>query len=324
MHRMKCLAGALAAIVITCQGWPAKAQSDYPSRTVRMMVGFIPGASTDVIARLMANQWSRLLGQQFVVENRPGAASAIAADLVARSPKDGYTLLVGGPVNLTSGLVNAQQSFDIVRDFTPVILISGQPMILTVHPSIGVSSVAELIALAKSKPGTLSYGSTGVGASPHLLTELFQVQTGTKMTHVPYQGSPQAVTDLLAARIHLMISPATAVLPHIQSGALKALASTPAKRPSAAPNLPTLTELGVDIDSSLWFAVWVPAGTPREVVDKLSRTGNEAIKTAEAQTVFRTQGFDAIGGTPEAFAAVVTKELTKWKIAADAAGLSKR
>ena len=181
----------------------------------------------------------------------------------------------------------------------------------------------ELIALAKSKPGTLSYGSTGVGASPHLLTELFQVRTGTKMVHVPYQGSPQAVTDLLAGRIHLMFSPAAAVLPHIQAGALKALASTPAKRSSTAPDLPTLMEAGVDLDAGLWFAIWAPSGTSREVIDKLSRTGNEAIKTAAAQTVFKTQGFDAIGGTPEDFAAVQARELMKWKGAVDAAGLAK-
>ena len=197
MRRMKCI--TIAALLVVSLGWEAKAQSDYPNRTVRIVAGFVPASSTDIIARLMANQWSRVLGQQFVVENRPGAASAIAADLVARSPKDGHTLLIGGTVNLTTGLINPQQSFDIVRDFTPVILIAGQPMILTVHPSLAVSSVAELIALAKSKPATLSYGSTGVGASPHLLTELFQVQTGVKMIHVPYQGSPQAVTDLLAA-----------------------------------------------------------------------------------------------------------------------------
>ena len=323
MLRMKFTTVAFAALALVCPAGSATAQSDYPNRPVRIVAGFVPASSTDIIARLMASQWNHLLGQQFVVENRPGAASAIAADLVARSPKDGHTLLIGGTVNLSTGLINPQQSFDIVRDFTPVILIAGQPMILTVHPSIGVSSVSELIALAKSKPGDLSYGSTGVGASPHLLTELFQVRTGTKMVHVPYQGSPSAVTDLLAGRIHLMFSPAAAVLPHIRAGTLKALASTPAKRPSAAPDLPTMTEAGVDLDASLWFAIWAPSGTAREVIDKLSRTGNEAIKSSEAQAIFRTQGFDPIGGTPEDFAAVQAKELTKWKGAVDAAGLKK-
>jgi tripartite-type tricarboxylate transporter receptor subunit TctC len=314
---------ALAALAMLCAAGSAQAQGDYPSRTVRIIVGFVPSASTDIVSRFMAGQWGRMLGQQFVVENRPGAASAIAADLVARAPKDGYTLLAGGTVNLSTGLINPQQSFDILRDFSPVLMAAGQPMILTAHPSLGVSTVAELIALAKSKPGTLSYGSTGVGASPHLLTELFQVRTGTKLVHVPYQGSPQAVTDLLAGRIQLMFSPATAVLPHIRAGTLKALASTPARRPASAPDLPTMIEAGIELDASLWFAFWVPSGTPREVIDKLSRTGNAAIRSEEAQALFKAQGFDVIGGTPEEFAATQTKELAKWKAAVEAAGLRK-
>lgn len=316
----KC-AAVLAAMLSLCA--PALAQSDYPTKPVHIVVGFVPGASTDLIARLMANEWSRQLGQQFVVENKPGAASAIAADAVARASKDGYTLLAGGTVNLSTGLLNAQQSFDIPRDFTPVIMIAAQPMILTVHPSTGVSSVAELIALAKAKPGTLSYGSTGTGATPHLLTELFQQTTGTKMVHVPYQGSPQATTDLLAGRIQLMFSPAAAVLPHIESGALKGLAVSPGKRSSAAPKLPTLREAGVDLEASLWFAIWAPAGTSRAAIDKLSKTGNEAIKSAEATSMFSKQGFDVIGGTPEDFARLQAADLAKWTAAVQAAGLKK-
>ena len=314
-------AAVLAAVLSLCA--PALAQSDYPSKPVHIVVGFVPGASTDLIARLMANEWGRQLGQQFVVENKPGAASAIAADMVARSPKDGYTLLAGGTVNLSTGLLNAAQTFDIPRDFTPVIMIAAQPMILTVHPSTGVSSVAELIALAKAKPGTLSYGSTGTGATPHLLTELFQQTTGTKMVHVPYQGSPQATTDLLAGRIQLMFSPAAAVLPHIESGALTGLAVSPGKRSSAAPKLPTLREAGVDLEASLWFAIWAPVGTPRTAIDKLSKAGNEAIKSAEATSMFSKQGFDAIGGTPEDFAKMQADDLTKWTAAVAAAGLKR-
>jgi tripartite-type tricarboxylate transporter receptor subunit TctC len=301
----------------------AQAQSDYPNHPVRIVAGFVPGSSTDIIARLMANHWSKALGQQFVVENRPGAASAIAADVVARAPKDGHTLLVGGTVNTSTGLINPKQSFDITRDFTPVILIAGQPMILTVHPSLGVATVAELIALAKAKPGELSYGSTGVGAQPHLLMELLQVKTGIKMTHVPYQGSPQAATDLLAGRIHLMFAPAASVLPHIAAGKLKALASSPAKRPSAAPDMPTLMETGIDLEAALWFAIWAPAGTPAAAVAKLSRSGNDAIASPEAQNLFKTQGFDAIGGTPEDFAKVQAAEVQKWTAAVEAAGLRK-
>jgi tripartite-type tricarboxylate transporter receptor subunit TctC len=314
---------ALVAAALAGAAAPCGAQ-DFPNRTVRIVAGFVPASSTDIIARLMASQWSKALGQQFVVENRPGAASAIAAEAVARSPKDGHTLLVGGTVNLTTGLINPQQPFDIRRDFTPVIVVAGQAMILTVHPSVGVNSVAELIALAKSKPGELLYGSTGVGANPHLLTELFSVRTGIKMTHVPYQGSPQATTDLVAGRIHLMLSPAAAVLPHIASGVLKGLASTAAKRPASIPNLPTMMEAGVpDFEGTLWFAFWAPSGTPRDAIDKLSRAGNEAIKSEEAVKLFATQGFDPIGGTPEEFAAFSDKEIEKWGAAATAAGMRK-
>jgi tripartite-type tricarboxylate transporter receptor subunit TctC len=321
---MRRLFGLVTALgLIACAATPAAAQADYPNHPARIIAGFVAGSSTDLISRLMANHWSKVLGQQFVVENRPGAASAIAADLVARSPKDGYTLLCGGTVNTSTGLINPKQTFDITRDFTPVILIAGQPMILTVHPSLGVSTVGELIALAKKKPGELSYGSTGTGAQPHLLMELLQAKTGIKMTHVPYQGSPQATTDLLAGRIQLMFAPAASVLPHIASGKLKALASSTAKRPSAAPDLPTLREAGVDLDAALWFAIWAPAGTPAEVVAKLSRTGNDAIRAPEAQKMFKTQGFDVIGGTPEEFAKVQAAEVQKWTAAVAAAGLRK-
>ena len=312
-----------ALLLLAVAGQKAQAQADYPSRTVHVIVGFVPGSSTDLIARMMAADWSNKLGQQFVVENRPGAASAIAADQVARAPKDGYMLLTGGTVNLSTGLVNPKQVFDIERDFTPVILIAGQPMILTVHPSLNVSSVAELIALAKSKPGELSYGSTGVGAIPHLLTELFQQKTGTKMVHVPYQGSPQATTDLLAGRVQLMFSPAAAVLQHIAAGKLKALAVSSASRASAVPDLVTLKEAGVDLDASLWFSIWAPKGTPATAIEKLSRAGNAAIKGDLAVAMFKAQGFDAIGGTPEDFAKIQAAELAKWKLAVDAAGLRK-
>ena len=184
MMRWLNVAAVLTAIVSGAQA-QAQAPADYPNRAVHIVVGFVPGSSTDLVARLMANEWSRQFGQQFVVENRPGAASAIAAEAVARAAKDGYTLMAGGGVNISTGLLNAKQSFDMERDFLPVIMVAGQPMILAVHPSLNVRSVAELIALAKSKPGELSYGSTGVGAIPHLLTELFALRTGIKMVHVP-------------------------------------------------------------------------------------------------------------------------------------------
>lgn len=323
---MKFVHAAAVAVAVAAAAFmssSASAQDAYPSKSVRILVGFVPGSSMDAVARLMANEWSQRLKGQFVVENRPGAASAIAADLVARAPKDGYTLLTGGAVNVSTGLINTKQSFDIVRDFAPVIAVAGQPMILAVHPSLGVNTVAEFIALAKSKPGALSYGSTGIGATPHLFTELFAQRTGIKMTHVPYQGSPQAMTDLIAGRIELMFSPATAALPLIQAGKLKALAVSSAKRTAAAPQVPTLKEAGVDLDATVWFGIWAPAGTPRAVVDLLSRTGNEGLKTPEARAILAAQGFDPIGGSSDDFAKLQAEELAKWKAAVQAAGIGK-
>jgi len=302
----------------------ARAQSDYPNRPVRIVAGFAAGSSTDIMARLVGGRMGQALGQQFIVENRPGAGSAIAAEQVARGPKDGYAIMIGGSANLTTQIVSPSQSYDILKDFSPLLLISSQPLILVVHPSIGVRTLPELIALAKAQAEPLTYGSTGVGAVPHLVTELFAVRTGVKLVHVPYPGSPQAITDLLAGRIAMMFSPATAVLPHIESGKLTAIASASAKRPSAAPNLPTMAEAGMpDFDSSIWFAMWVPAGTPREVVDKLSRAGNDAIRSDEVQANFKSQGFDAIGGTPDDFARLIDREMEKWTVAVQAAGLKK-
>ena len=272
MKVFKWLVAALAACA-------AGAAQDYPTHPVRIVAGFVPSSSTDIIARLMANHWSQALGQQFVVENRPGAASAIAADQVARAPKDGHTLLVGGTVNATTGLINPAQSFDIRRDFAPVDP-GREPGDDPHRASVARRQKRRRVDRARQeKPGELLYGSTGVGANPHLLTELFQVRTGIKMTHVPYQGSPQATTDLLAGRIHPMMAPAASVLPHIASGSLIGLASTTATRPASAANLPTMIEAGVpDFEGSLWFAFWAPSGTPRAAIDKLSRAGNDAIK----------------------------------------------
>jgi len=301
-----------------------RAQSDYPSRPVRIVAGFAAGSSTDIMARLMGGRMGQTLGQQFIVENRPGAGSAIAAEQVARGPKDGYAIMIGGTANLTTQIISPSQSYDILKDFAPLILISSQPLILVVNPATGVRTLPELIALAKSKPEGLSYGSTGVGAVPHLAGELLGARTGAKLVHVPYPGSPQAVTDLLAGRISLMFSPAAAVLPHVESGKLTAIASAAARRPGAAPNLPTMAEAGMaDFDTSIWFAMWVPAGTPRDAIDKLSRAGNDAIKSDEVQANFKSQGFDAIGGTPEDFARFIDREMEKWTVAVQAAGLKK-
>jgi len=314
---------ALAGLALVGAVPPAPAE-DYPARPVRIIVGFGAGASADITARVLANRMSQIAGQQFVVENKPGAGSSLAAEFVARAPKDGYTLLLGTSANLTNAVITPNLSFDFVKDFAPITIATTLPVILAVHPSLGVNTVQELIALAKAKPGEILYASTGVGTAPHLAGEMFNMRAGIKTVHVPYQGSPQAVTDLIAGRTGMMFSPATAVMAHIAAGTLKGLASAAAKRPGIAPTLPTMGEAGMpDFDTSIWFGVMAPAGTPRPVTDMLARIINQALATDEILASLKTQGFDALGGSPEDFARTIANDAVRWTAVATAAGLKK-
>ena len=319
LYRMTALAIAALCLALA----PATAQ-DYPTRPVRVLVGFTPGAAADITARVLAIRLSHILGQQVVVENKPGAGSNLAADYASHAAKDGYTLLIGTSANLTNAVITPNLGFDFVKDFSPIALITTAPVILVVHPSLEVNSVQELIALARKKPGELNYASTGVGAAPHLAGELFNARAGIKTVHVPYQGSPQAVTDLLAGRVSMMFSPASAVIPHVKAGKLKALASATSKRPSIAPDLPTMAEAGVpDFDTSIWFGLMAPAGTPQPIIDKLAAAVNEALKSEEAKTSYAGQGFDLLGGGPADMARTIATDTARWTIAAQAAGLKK-
>ena len=316
------LAAAIMALGFTLAA-PAQAE-DYPSRPVRVIVGFTPGAAADITARILANRMSQLLDQQFVVENKPGAGSNLAADFVSHASKDGYTLLLATSANLTNAVITPNLGFDFVREFTPIALATTVPVILVVHPSLGVDSVHELIALAKNRPGQLLYASTGVGAAPHLSGELFNARAGIQTVHVPYQGSPQAVADLLAGRVSMMFSPASAVMPQVQAGKLKALASASSQRPGIAPDLPTMAEAGVpDFDTSIWFGLMAPAGTPRPIVDRLGRAVNEVLKADEVVSKLKSQGFDPLGGAPDEFGRTIATDIERWTAAAQAAGLKK-
>ena len=297
---------------------------DYPSRPVRLIVGFPPGSSADISARLLGGHMTQTLGQQVVVENRPGAGSSLAAEFVVRAPKDGYTLFLGSSANITNQAILTSATFDMAKDFAPVARATTAAVILAVHPSTNVKNLQELIALARQKPGEVLYASTGVGTAPHLSGELFAQRAGVKIVHVPYQGSPQAATDLLAGRVHMMFSPASAVMSHVESGKLRALASAAAKRPGIAPDVPTMEEAGIaDFDTSIWFGLMAPAGTPRPVIDKLARALNEAVKSDEVVGKLRAQGFEPLGGTPEELGRYVVTEIDKWGAAAQAAGLKK-
>lgn len=294
---------------------------DYPSRPIRLIVGFGPGTGADVTARVLGARMGQTLGQQIVVENRPGGGSSVAAESVVRAPKDGYTLFMGTAANVINGAIKPLP-FDFARDLAPIALATQSPNILVVHPSLGVADVKALIALAKSKPNQLLFGSSGVGTAPHVSGELFNIMAGVKMVHVPYQGSAQAMTDLLGGRISMIFSPASTALPHIQSGSIKALASTTLKRPSIAPDLPTISEAALPgFDTSVWFAFNAPAGTPHQVIDKLNRALNEALGAPEVLGSLRMQGIEPMGGTPEDYARYTASETRKWTDVAKAAGM---
>ena len=300
---------ALGAVAAVAQGHAG----DFPSQPMRLIIGFPPGSAADITARLIGAAMSDTLGQQVVVEARPGAGSRLAAEFVARAPADGYTLYIGTSSNLTNAAINPNLRFDFAKDFAPVTPLTLLPLILAVNPSLGVSSVQELVALAKSKPGELTYASVGIGTVPHLSSELFAVRSQIKLVHVPYQGSPPAVTDLLAGRVSMMLGVASTILPHIDSGKLKALAVSSAKRAHVAPNVPTMVEAGLpDFEAGVWFGLVAPAGTPRPIIDKLSAALREAVNAPDTKERMAKDGTEPLPSTPEEYSADIDREATKW------------
>jgi len=304
------LAVLLAAFAILAQ--PACAD-DYPTRPVRLIVGFAAGSSGDVIARIVAHKLSELLKQNVVVEDKPGASSMVATDYVARSAKDGYTLMfatIATTINMTLLAGNAP---NVEKDMTPIALVGSIPNILVVDPKLGVSDVKGLIALAKQKPDELLYGASGLGSGPHLATELFKQMAGVKMTGVLYPGSGQTAVDLIAGRIQVMFAPAPTVLGLIKDGRVKPLATTEAKRSNIAADLPTVAEAALPgYAAGLWFGILGPGGLPKPVIDKLSEATNAALKDPTVLQGLQSQGLNAAGGSPEDFARFIKSETERW------------
>ena len=314
-----------AAFALATAVTPIVAQAqDYPSRPIRVIVGFGAGSGADITARVVGQRVSQIIGQQIVVENKPGAGSSLAADYVAHASKDGYTLLMATISQPINAAVTPNLNFDFAKDFTPVVLVSTTANLLVVNPSLGVKSVQELIALAKAKPDSLSFGSSGVATGTHLAAELFKVLTGVKMVHVPYGGSAQALTDLLGGRIQLLFTPASTVVQQVRDGKLIALAATESKRTAIAPEVPTMAEAGLPgFDTGLWFGLLAPAGTPRPAIDRIAAAVNEALKSDDVGKALRPQGIDLLGGSPDDFARYIDSEMKRWEQVARAAGLKK-
>jgi tripartite-type tricarboxylate transporter receptor subunit TctC len=322
---MKNIATAViaAACAWTADFTAAPAQ-DYPTAPVHVISGFSAGSTADISARVVGGRMGQILGQQFVIENRTGAASSIAAAAVARAPNDGSMLFVASVANLVNAAMSPNLNFDIIKDFAPIALLTSTPTVLVVKPELGVKSVKELIALAKAKPDTITFGSSGVASSTHLALELLKSLAQVKVTHVPYAGSPQVMTDLLAGRIDGFFSPASTAMPHVRAGKLMALAVTEGKRSPFMPDLPTMIEAGVpDFESVLWFGLVAPAGTPQPIIDKLARAANEALASDEVAKALQAQTVARIGGTPEELRRHMDTELKRWSTVVAAAGRKK-
>ena len=316
------LALRIAVLAALFAAGPASAQ-DYPNRPVRIVIGFGPGSVADTAARVIGNRMSQTLGQQIVVENRAGAGSNLGAEYVARAPKDGYTLFMATIANTINPAL-AALPFDFAKDLAPVVLVASSPQLLLAHPSLGVGTVAELIALAKRQPEPINYAHSGVGTLSNLSGLLLNGMAGIKLVGVPYPGSAQGVNDVLAGRVPVMFSSFATVQSHIAAGKLHALAATQLKRLPLLPDVPTMEEAGLPgYDAVVWMGLLAPAGTPRAIVDRLSQAANDALKTSEVLTPLRAAGFDPLGGSPDDFGRYIDSELKKWSGVAAAAGLRK-
>lgn len=301
------------------QGAAAKA---WPNRVVRIVLPGSPGAGSDIIGRVIAAPLSKSLAQSFVIDNRPGAANIIATEVAAKSPPDGYTLLIGTTGTfVTNPLVYAKLPYSI-KDFETISNIADAAFLLAVHPSVPAKNVAEMIALAKARPGQLAVASFGIGSSTHFAGELFQSMTKTRLVHVPYKGSAPGVADLVAGNIAATFDTILTLTPHIHAKRVRPLGLAAAKRLNQMPDMPTLAEQGLkDFEAGSWYGMLAPAGTPREIVTRLHGEIVKALKTPEVQKRFQDLGTDIIGNTPEEFAAQIANERGKWAKVAQMAGI---
>lgn len=289
------------------------ARAAYPDRPIKLLVPFSPGGATDIIGRALANAMSQSMGQQIVVDNRPGAGGVIAGSAVAKSPADGYTLLLGSIGMLAIGPnLRSDIPYDVATAFAPVSLISATPNLIVAHPSLKANNLRELIALAKAQPDKIAYGSSGLGTSTHLSGELFQAMAGIRLVHVPYKGGAQALNDLRAGQIPLMFDTMSSVAA-INSGLIRPLAVTTATRSALLPDVPTVAEAGLpNYQTSSWNGLMAPAGTPRAVIDRLNQEVARALARPDVRQSLTADGSQVLGGTPESFAQTIAEETRRW------------
>ena len=299
---------AIAAALLST---PAFAQT-YPAKTVRIIVGYPPGGPTDVIARTVAQKLTIALGQQVIVDNRPGASGMIGAEQVVKAAPDGYTLLTVPITYAVTPSVYPKMPYDAEKDLAPVALVASSPFILVVHPTLPVKTVKELIALAKSRPGQINYASASTGGMPHLAGELFNMMTGVKLTHIPYKGAAPATVDLLAGQVSLMFNNMLSAMPLVKANKLRAVAVTSLKRSAAIPELPTIAETVKGFEASGWYGAFAPAATPKDIIAKLNAEINKLMRLPDVAQRLAGDGVEAASMTPAEFGAYLHSEIAKW------------
>ena len=305
MKRILATAALAACLTASAQG--------FPNKPVKIIVPFGPGGFTDVAARILQKELAPVLGQPVIIENRPGAGSTIGTDAVAKAEPDGYTLAMVSTAHVISPHIYKQMPYDPIKDFTPVMRLAEGPYVLTVHPSLPVKSVSELIALAKAKPGEIDYASSGNGSSQHLVGALFCSMAGVKLNHVPYKGSNQAMNDVLGGQVKVTFAGVPNVLPNLGTGKLRALAVSTSTRYAELPNVPTIAEAGVPgYDATIWLGLLAPPNTPRDVVQRLNADITRILSTPEAKKLMASAGVDVATSTPEEFGRLMQSELERW------------
>ncbi len=318
LRRSFCLGTAL--LVATCIPRIAAAQR-YPEKAVRFVVPYGVGGNADIVARIVSQRLAEALGAQIVIDNRPGAGGNLGAEVGARAAPDGYTIVLGTNTHASNMSLYRKSQYDLVRDFTPVSFLGSTPVLLTVTPSLAVTTVQELINLAKAKPGALNYASGGSGSSGHLTMELFKTMAGVDLTHITYKGAGGGMNEVIAGQVQVMFSSLTSLLPHVNSGRLRGIAVASLQRVSIVQHLPTVAESGLPgFEAALWNALMVPAGTAQSIVDKLNLETDRVVRNPEVIEQLRRQGFAAATKTPAALAAFIKSEVAKWATVVKAAG----
>lgn len=309
----------LILLVILAGG---SARADYPTRPVTLIVAFTPGGPSDLLARILGKKLEQLLGQPFVIENRPGAGGNIAAELVARAAADGHTLLMGNnSILATNASLYKKIGYDAEKDFSPISLIGSQANILVVNPALPARSMADLIALARQKPGQLNFASSGYGAAAHLAGELFKARANIDIVHVAYKGAAPALQDVIAGHVQIMFATAASVVGHVRDGLVRPLAVTTLTRTAVLPDIPTVAELGIaGFDATTWHGLVAPAGTPRDLIDALHRATVAALAEPNVRKALGDLGVDIVGSSPQEFAAYIKAEIPKWSAVVKAAG----